>query len=129
MIQNGRKSAFSRTVVKPERARVPLVPPAHLNDEERTFLLDLLKDAAPEQFIPTDMPVLASYAEACIAARRAKQAGDWDALVRDLLENHYDPAYRKSLFRNYKNAQSGEAVPVNGISRAAFLALARRLIG
>jgi len=49
--------------------------------------------------------------------------------VRDLLENHYDPAYRKSLFRNYRNAQSGEAVPVNGISRAAFLALARRLIG
>ena len=56
-------------------------------------------------------------------------AGDWDALVRDLLENHYDPAYRKSLFRNYRNAQSGEAVAVNGISRAAFLALARRLIG
>jgi len=82
MIQNGRKSAFSRTVVKPERARVPLVPPAHLNDEERTFLLDLLKDAAPEQFIPTDMPILASYAEACIAARRAKQAGDWDALEK-----------------------------------------------
>jgi tRNA 2-selenouridine synthase len=56
------------------------------------------------------------------------EAGDWDALVRDLLENHYDPAYRKSLFRNYKHAQAGEAVPVNGISRAAFLALARRLI-
>jgi len=57
------------------------------------------------------------------------EAGDWDSLVSDLLRNHYDPAYRKSLFRNYKNAQSGEAVPVNGISRAAFLALARRLIG
>ena len=57
------------------------------------------------------------------------EAKDWDGLVRDLLENHYDPAYRKSLARNYRNAQSGEAVPVNGISRAAFLALARRLIG
>jgi tRNA 2-selenouridine synthase len=56
-------------------------------------------------------------------------AGDWDALVRDLLASHYDPAYRKSLFRNYRNAQSGEPVAVADISRAGFLALARRLIG
>jgi hypothetical protein len=33
------------------------------------------------------------------------------------------------LFRNYRNAQSGEPVAVADISRAGFLALARRLIG
>jgi tRNA 2-selenouridine synthase len=57
------------------------------------------------------------------------QKDDWDALVRDLLESHYDPAYRKSLFRNYRNAQSAEPVQVTDISRAGFLALARGLIG
>lgn len=85
MIQNGRKSAFSRTVVKPEKTRISLVPPAYLNEEERTFLVDLFASADPEQFIPTDMPVLATYAEVVIAARKAKAAGDldrWDKLAK-----------------------------------------------
>jgi tRNA 2-selenouridine synthase len=55
------------------------------------------------------------------------EAGDWDALVHDLLESHYDPAYRKSLLRNYRGAQSATVVEVNDISRAGFLTLARRL--
>jgi len=55
------------------------------------------------------------------------EAGDWDGLVRDLLENHYDPAYRRSLARNYRGAQNAQEVAVRDISRAGFLALARRL--
>jgi tRNA 2-selenouridine synthase len=55
------------------------------------------------------------------------ERADWDALVRDLLENHYDPAYRKSLARNYRGAQNAEGVAVRDISREGFLALARRL--
>jgi tRNA 2-selenouridine synthase len=55
------------------------------------------------------------------------EAGNWDALVRDLLESHYDPAYRKSLSRNYRGAQNAEEVAVRDISREGFLALARRL--
>jgi len=55
------------------------------------------------------------------------EAGKWDALVRDLLESHYDPAYRKSLLRNYRGAQAAAVVEVRDISRAGFLALARRL--
>jgi tRNA 2-selenouridine synthase len=55
------------------------------------------------------------------------EAGDWDSLVRDLLESHYDPAYRKSLSRNYRGAQDAAVVEVRDISRAGFLALARRL--
>jgi tRNA 2-selenouridine synthase len=54
-------------------------------------------------------------------------AGNWDTLVRDLLENHYDPAYRKSLLRNYRGAQDATVVEVADISRPGFLALARRL--
>ena len=55
------------------------------------------------------------------------ERGEWDALVRELLESHYDPAYRRSLFRNYVEAQGAAPVEVRDISRAGFLALARRL--
>ncbi len=53
--------------------------------------------------------------------------GDWDALVADLLESHYDPAYRRSLFRNYRDAQSAEAVEVSDITEPGFLGLAKRI--
>jgi tRNA 2-selenouridine synthase len=54
--------------------------------------------------------------------------GAWDALVRDLLASHYDPAYRRSLLRNYRDAASGIAVPVRGIEAENFLGIARDLI-
>ena len=63
-----------------------------------------------------------------IAAWKAHlEDGRWQPLVRDLLENHYDPAYRRSLFRNYRDAQSGTAVEVRDITPSGFLALARAL--
>jgi tRNA 2-selenouridine synthase len=55
-------------------------------------------------------------------------AGAWQPLVRELLESHYDPAYRKSLFRNYRGAADGPAVEVRDIGHGDFLDLARRLI-
>lgn len=54
-------------------------------------------------------------------------AGRWQPLVRDLLESHYDPAYRRSLGRNYREAHSGPAVPVEDISPQGFERLARAL--
>jgi tRNA 2-selenouridine synthase len=49
---------------------------------------------------------------------------DWPALVSDLLQNHYDPAYRKSMPKNYRHY--GEAtvlkprdLSAEGISRSA----------
>jgi tRNA 2-selenouridine synthase len=56
------------------------------------------------------------------------QRGEWQPLVHDLLESHYDPAYRRSLFRNYREAHSAPAVEIRDISRAGFLDLARELI-
>jgi tRNA 2-selenouridine synthase len=47
--------------------------------------------------------------------------------VRDLLESHYDPAYRRSIARNYREAQAGLAVPVRDISAKGFELLARDL--
>jgi tRNA 2-selenouridine synthase len=54
--------------------------------------------------------------------------GEWDALVSDLLHSHYDPAYRRSLFRNYRDADSGAAVSVKGIGREDFLDMAREVM-
>ena len=54
--------------------------------------------------------------------------GQWEGLVRDLLESHYDPAYRRSLLRNYRDAQAGAALEVTDITPAGFLALARTLV-
>jgi tRNA 2-selenouridine synthase len=55
------------------------------------------------------------------------EAGRWNDLVGDLLESHYDPAYRRSLARNYRDAQSATPVAVDDITPAGFRAIARAL--
>jgi tRNA 2-selenouridine synthase len=55
------------------------------------------------------------------------ERGRWDELVRELLESHYDPAYRRSLFRNYVGAESAGPLEVRDISHGGFLAMAQRL--
>jgi len=54
--------------------------------------------------------------------------GAWRELVLDLLGSHYDPAYRRSMFRNYRDAESATVVPIADISRAGFRQSARRLL-
>ncbi|HYC35234.1 MAG TPA: tRNA 2-selenouridine(34) synthase MnmH [Usitatibacter sp.] len=56
------------------------------------------------------------------------ERGDWRPLVAELLESHYDPAYRKSLFRNYRDAATGTPVPLVAVDREAFTRLARALV-
>ena len=51
-------------------------------------------------------------------------AGAWDALVAELLDTHYDPAYRRSMFRNYRGATDAPAITVRQGSRAEFAAIA-----
>jgi len=53
------------------------------------------------------------------------ERGDWSGLVAQLLEGHYDPAYLRSLPRNYKGAQDAAALEVRDISPEGFDALAR----
>ncbi len=55
-------------------------------------------------------------------------AGDFRGLVADLLESHYDPAYRRSMYRNYRGAPGAAPVAVKDISREGFLATARELL-
>jgi len=56
------------------------------------------------------------------------RSGEWNALVEDLLRSHYDPAYRRSLFRNYRGAEAGEAVAIDDIAPQGFRRIARAVI-
>ena len=67
-------------------------------------------------------------AERIEAWKERLDAGAWESLVRDLLESHYDPAYRRSLLRNYRDAATATPLAVEGIGREAFGALAARLL-
>jgi tRNA 2-selenouridine synthase len=55
------------------------------------------------------------------------ERGAWDDLVAGLLEGHYDPAYLRSLPRNYKGARDAPALEVRDISAAGFDELALRV--
>ncbi len=54
--------------------------------------------------------------------------GNWESLVRELLETHYDPAYRKSSESNYARLSRATALPITEGSPDEFAALADRLI-
>ena len=55
-------------------------------------------------------------------------ADDWDRLVRDLLESHYDPAYRKSTGSHYALLQRATSLAVAEGSQREFISLAQDLI-
>ncbi len=57
----------------------------------------------------------------------AAAAGEWDALVGELLAQHYDPTYRRAIERNFGRLDNALVVAPDGIDDAAFRALARSL--
>jgi hypothetical protein len=44
--------------------------------------------------------------------------------VRDILQNHYDPAYQKSLDRNYGATETCRTLTLKGIGKEDFNLLA-----
>ncbi len=60
--------------------------------------------------------------------KKLASASQWDEFVGDMLENHYDPAYGKSMFRNYRHAGEAVRVAVSDISSRGFTLLARRIL-
>ena len=54
--------------------------------------------------------------------------GDWDAFVRELLDDHYDPAYRKSTVANYPQLPQAMRVCINEGTEEELAALAQRLL-
>lgn len=52
---------------------------------------------------------------------------DWDALVEGLLVEHYDPAYLKSIDRNFRHASAAAVVRIDSDAIEDFEAAARAL--
>jgi tRNA 2-selenouridine synthase len=57
----------------------------------------------------------------------AAAAGDWDALVGELLSRHYDPAYSRAIERNFARISEAIVVAPKGIGEDAFQVLAREV--
>lgn len=55
------------------------------------------------------------------------KAAQWDVLVLDLLEKHYDPAYTKSTLKHFQHYDQGTVLQVTDCSEAGMTALARKL--
>lgn len=55
-------------------------------------------------------------------------AGDWDTLVEQLLTEHYDPAYHRSLGSNYPQAEQGPLLRLTAAEAPAMQALASEAI-
>jgi tRNA 2-selenouridine synthase len=51
----------------------------------------------------------------------------WDEFVSDMLANHYDPAYSRSMFANYIGARAAAPLITTDISETGFSAMAKRL--
>ena len=54
-------------------------------------------------------------------------AGQWDELVGELLIKHYDPAYTRSLGRNYAQAVNAETLTLTTATEIAMLELAKQV--
>lgn len=52
----------------------------------------------------------------------------WDELVLILLENHYDPAYNKSILQHYPDYAQAPVTPITDISPAGLLNVAADLL-
>ncbi len=55
-------------------------------------------------------------------------AGEWPALVARLLEEHYDPAYRRSAARNFPRLAEARVFPLNSAEQSAFDVLAGSIL-
>ncbi len=71
----------------------------------------------------------AHYGAAQVSLWQAQaSAGDWAALVEALLLKHYDPAYEKSLGRNFVLIEQAVNLPLSGIAASDFAAVAQSLV-
>ncbi len=57
------------------------------------------------------------------------QAGEWDSLVEQLLSQHYDPAYQRSIARNFRRVADARRVAIDSDDVAEYVAAARELAG
>ena len=56
------------------------------------------------------------------------EQGEWQVLVQELLEHHYDPAYNRSIAAHYPRLAQARSVEIATCDEASFGAAARALI-
>jgi tRNA 2-selenouridine synthase len=94
-----------------------------LKDEYTHFLGD------PELLGQQLDHIAALHGHAAIARWKAMAAaGDWDALVEELLSRHYDPAYERSIGAHYPKLPRARNIEIASASEASFEEAARRLM-
>lgn len=93
-----------------------------LNDEYRHFVED--RPALERQL---DCLLELHGRERIAQWKALAAAGDWRGLVRRLLEEHYDPAYRRSTDRNYVRLKDAARVDLPGPGEEVFAAVGRSL--
>jgi len=104
------------TLVTPREARVAL-----LKDEYAHFF------AAPEAVGACLKPLVEVHGKAKIARWEALAAQrDWEALIGELLDAHYDPIYTRSLGRHF--AANAPVIEARSADAATFAALARQVL-
>ena len=57
------------------------------------------------------------------------RSGEWQALVSELLELHYDPLYRRSQKYNFTGFSTAQNLATDDLSAAGIKALADRIVG
>ncbi len=56
------------------------------------------------------------------------QEGEWDTLVAELLEQHYDPAYTRSTLKHYPHYAQGQVLRPRNLDAAAMQMMAQELL-
>ena len=96
---------------------------ALLKSEYAHFLAD------PALLLARLRPLLELHGKAAFSRWEAlATSGDWDALIAELLEAHYDPLYRRSMARHFDAGAAATACSLRDPSPAAFAALAAEVL-
>jgi tRNA 2-selenouridine synthase len=110
----GMRAGFALTLATPREARVALIK----EDYAHFF-------GSPGALGDCFKPLTELYGKAKLARWEAMAgAGDWDALIAELLDTHYDPIYARSLQRNFA-ARESRVIEAREVTPEAFDALAR----
>ena len=84
--------------------------------------------AAPEKLAERLTALTELRGKATIARWNAMvAAGEWDPLIAELLEAHYDPTYARALERNFPPGGNALTIELRRTSREGLCALAREL--
>ena len=113
---DGMRAGLALTLSTPREGRVALI-----KEDYAHFL------AAPGTLRDCFKPLIELHGKAKLARWEAMAAaGDWDTLIAELLDTHYDPIYSRSLERHFA-ARESRVIEAREVTPEAFDALAREV--